>query len=637
MASRDDLQAKEADCTSAAQFADLVSQALQDPADREYAEELVQKIEGLCVEVEETVAYATALHQLGRGEDQLRPLLDAAEVDCQFTKQFVALAGGYQRLLGDTAKMTELMEQAEEFCMTDEEQIDLGDGFQMLLGDAERASACYEKGLAGVQDKEALLALAEKFAGPLNNPELARTVYTRTEEKMSSGNELRRLVQSIMEHLDDRELAGGVLNHAADRITGAADLINLAGDCRTLGLNDLAAQMYRKVLDATDDTHQLMKLIAPLKEMDGGAALIREVLNRACEGAEDSQSLLEIAQQAHEATQDAELVRSVLEQAEEQTTSLGGLKAVVEAVSRFAEGDAAWQERLAEKVEKRQANQARYIEFQDLEQTATTPLALIQLAARVAQELDDRFYARKLLASAQSMLAEASPDINISCLLARSVDQYLEDGDWVRQILDQIGQHATDFSAFRAIAHTAAYELNDRETGRAWARAGYEQWQEKLSADVYDCLRLARAVLEDLGDTAYVGKLLEQAARNGGDALATAQIGLLARESGNEAGAEQWFKQSLEACATPEASISVMHLLRRGAVAEPQLRDLYQSATPQPTAERLQWVEGIMEVFQDPEWCQQAYEELAPNVTDPLWAKRLTASRESRLGRFLIR
>ena len=318
MTDRETLQAKEADCNTVADFAVLAREALQ-AKDPEYAEELAQKAEGLCVEVEDTVAYVGILHALGRDAADLRAALEGAEMDCQFTKQFVALGRGFQEYCQDEAKVRELMEQAKEFCMTDEEQIDLGDGFQLLLNDPARAAECYEKGLAGVQDKEALLALAEKFAGPLNNPELARTVYERAEQKMSSGNELRQLAASMLEHLGDKEAVGAIYQRAAESITAANDLINLAAESAQLGLDDLASQMYRKVLESAGDCQQIMKLLAPLQERGGAEALISEALTRAQELATDSGELLDIAQQAHDATKDAQRVRQILEDAEERS------------------------------------------------------------------------------------------------------------------------------------------------------------------------------------------------------------------------------------------------------------------------------------------------------------------------------
>ncbi len=638
MTDRAALQEKEADCQSVADFAALVSEALQDPSDTEYAAELAQKAEGLCVEVEDTVAYVGILHQLGRDAGELRELLEAAEMDCQFTKQFVALAQGFRDFCADDAKVQELMEQAEEFCMTDEEQIDLGDGIQLLLGDAERAAACYEKGLAGVQDKEALLQLAEKFAGPLNNPDLARQVYERAEAKMSSGNELRKLAQSILEHLKDQEAVGALYQRAAESITAPNDLINLAGDSLKIGLNELAESMYQKVLEGATDSAQAMKLLEPLQQMEGTEALLSNVLDRASTLTSASPQLLEIAQQAH-AIGDAERMRKILTTAEENVASLGELTDVAAAVEQLAGDDAQWRERLAAKIEKRQANQARYLEFQDQEKVSETPLQLIQLADRVMQELEDGFYARKLLDAAHALLRGEAPDTNLTCLLARTADRHLDDPQWTQEIMQNAVETATDFSTLRRLAQAACEELNDVEAGRNWARGWYENWLQNPAAerDVYACLKLARAVLDDLQDHALALKILSEAPVEDAEPMALAQMGLLARDADSMDQAQQHFQSAVQAATTPDQTIALMQLLRRADIDEESLRTLYRDAAPQSPDERLRWTEGILEVFEDAQWCAQAYEELTPTVTEDLLLMRLTMSQESRLGRALVR
>ena len=67
------------------------------------------------------------------------------------------------------------------------------------------------------------------------------------------------------------------------------------------------------------------------------------------------------------------------------------------------------------------------------------------------------------------------------------------------------------------------------------------------------------------------------------------------------------------------------------------MRALYRGAIPAAPGGRLPWVEGILEVFGDPDWGAEAYDELAAALPDAAAAARLRASRESRLGRFLVR
>ncbi len=637
MTERAQLEERESNCATVADFAALITDALEDPADKEYAEELAGRAEGLCVEVEDTVAYAGILKALDKDASDIRSALEEAEMDCQFTKQFVALARGFRDYCGDEDRMRELMDQAEEFCMTDEEQIDLGDGFQILLGDSARAAECYEKGLAGVQDREALLALAEKFAGPLDNPELARTVYARAEEKSTSGNDLRKLAQSMREHLRDDEAVGAVYQRASERLTAVNDLINLAADSLELGLKDLAEQLYRKVLGEASDYAQVLKLVAPLQEMGDAQELIGTVLERAGELAEDSTQVLDVAVLAHEADPQAPRVRQLLARAEEMVTSLGELTAVSERVAALAGDDAEWRGRLDEKMEKRQANQARYNAFQDQEQKADTPLQFMQLATQVMEELEDAFYARKLLDTARQMLESSPGDTNLHCLLARTMDTLLEDADSCHAILQQAADAAESFSSLRLLAQAACNELRDQDAGQQRARSWYQSWQSRLDgSDAYASLRLARAVWTDLNDAEFALKVTDSIAADARDAMILAQMGLLAQEAGNATRAEELFREALQDAGS-ETAISVMRLLCDARVDTTLLRSLYESAAPEEAAQRLRWTEGILEVFGDREWGERMYAEMTDAASDPALAARLALSRDSRLGRLLIR
>ncbi len=635
MPAREELKEQAAACGTAVEFAALALRALEEPADREYAEELAEQIDGLCVEVEDAVALAGVLRALGRGEAEVRAKLDEAEVDCQFTKQFVCLARGYRDCCGDEAKMRELMEQAEEFCMTDEERIDLGDGLQELLGEAERAAECYRQGLGAVQDKNRLLELAERFAAA--DPELAGEVYARAEEKMSSGAELSRLAASVRERLGDAERAAAIYARAAEQASAAHELMALAEDCRAAGLDELAGRCCDRAIDGAADARKLIELLAPLRELPDGGARVARALERARELARETAELLDLARQAAAAGAAAELVRAVLEAAEEQVASLGEMKAVVAAAAELAGGDDAWRARLDEKLAKREANQERYAEFQEREQRAAAPLQFIQLAAAVAAEIEDAFYARKLLAQAQALLAEAAPDRNLTCALARAADRLLGDGEWAARLLREAADAAGgDFAAVRQLARTACAELSDREAGRALARDWYERFERGHADDGWSRLRLGRAVLEDLADRGWALRLAEAAAgADGAGPLLRAQAGLLARDCGGADRAGALFRAAFDG-AGPDAAVAAAKLLRRARVDEAELRALYRDAAPAAAAARLPWAEGILEVFGDPDWGAEAYDALAAEA-DAALAARVRASRESRLGRFLVR
>ena len=63
--------------------------------------------------------------------------------------------------------------------------------------------------------------------------------------------------------------------------------------------------------------------------------------------------------------------------------------------------------RVADKLAKREANQAKYVEIQNAEAQCKTAKQFIALADRSVAELDDKAYAGKMLAAAQARVARA--------------------------------------------------------------------------------------------------------------------------------------------------------------------------------------------------------------------------------------
>jgi hypothetical protein len=80
------------------------------------------------------------------------------------------------------------------------------------------------------------------------------------------------------------------------------------------------------------------------------------------------------------------------------------MQKLVTAVEAHLADDAERLARVKAKLEKRQANHTRYLEFQQLEKEANSAKQFLALADRVRLELEDPFYAAKLIESAETLL-----------------------------------------------------------------------------------------------------------------------------------------------------------------------------------------------------------------------------------------
>ena len=128
MATKDSLEPREADCKSAADYLALAAEALAEPADSEYAKDLLEK----------------------------------AELECQFPSEYVAVAEAAAGAeLADYAK--EIYEQAEEACFEAGEFAELGHSIATTIGDKEKAREMIEKAAAGPRSNWPTASLARDW------------------------------------------------------------------------------------------------------------------------------------------------------------------------------------------------------------------------------------------------------------------------------------------------------------------------------------------------------------------------------------------------------------------------------------------------------------------------------------------
>ena len=464
-------------------FDDYLSlvKSLKDGGDENASKLFFKKAARFCDDVSATVGYAQQILELYDDSEWARQTLDDAEIDCQFTKDFVALASGYKNLFSDEEKMRELMQQAEDFCMTGEEQIDLAEGFWTLLQNKEKAAESYAKSLVDITDKDMLLELAGKSATQLEDMELAKNIYAKAEQRMSSAADLNRLAQAIIKDLGDKDYASQIYARASENLVAPNDLINLGNDVVSqLGDSELATTIYRKAVDNSVDCKQLLKLVSPAKDKLNDDTFAKEILQKAEQNAEESPDLLEISTIILTKLNDREFAKSVLEAAEERVTSLGEMKSVAEHVKQHYTDDEDWVARVTEKLTKREANQGKYNAFQDKEKNATNVLDITHIAAQVMRDLDDKFYTRKLLATAEEIYRDGGSDFNQGRLLILSIDEHLQDQPWQQRLLNDAADQAENFAQLLAVANTAGNELQDKDFGQKLARQYLQSWEKKL-------------------------------------------------------------------------------------------------------------------------------------------------------------
>ncbi len=580
MATRDTLAPEEAKCSSGADYAALAMQALQEPADAAYAKELMDRVAD----------------------------------DCQFTKDLAACAIVY-KALGEQDRAEELLQTAEDYCMTGEEQISLAEAKFKVLGDKAAAIGAYEKALKETGNLDPLIDLAKNVMSVIADGTFARKVLEKAEAKVSRAVEYGKLAAAAAEHVLDKDYAATIFNKAAEKLSSVPDLLSLASEVtRTLGDPAKAKALYERALDGATDFTAAKTLIDSAKQA-GDAAFTQAALKKAGELASATGEYIELAE-GLAGVGDKAGAAALLDRAEDAVAGLDEMQKLVAAVETHLADDADRLARVKAKLEKRQANHARYLEFQQLEKEATTVKQFLALAERVRVELEDPFYAGKLIESAEKLLDGSGYQFSRYKPILQAVDRNLDDTDWLTRLLDRAAENATDFVTFKDLVVTTA-GLKHRELGVAKARAYLAARETALAQDahatVYDLAKLAEASFAATGDAAEAGRLLEAARAQAKDHFALTHIGRLYASMGDTGRADDLYAAAAAACPDGDACIQFIDRLKGFALPADLLKKWYAEcgAHLSKPADRLRWAEGIADALNDKTWASEVYGELA--------------------------
>jgi len=580
MATRDTLTPKEAQCSGGADYAALALEALQEPADAAYAKELMDRVAD----------------------------------DCQFTKDLAACAIVY-KALGEQDRAEELLQTAEDYCMSGEEQVALAEAKFKVLGDKAAAVGAYEKALKETSNLDPLIDLAKNVMSVIADGAFAKKILEKAEAKISRAVEYSKLAAASADHLLDKEYAAAIFNKAAEKLSSVPDLLSLAGEVtKTLGDPARAKALYERALHGATDFTAAKTLIESAKQA-GDAAFMQSALKKAGDLATATGEYIELAE-GLAGVGDKPGAAALLDKAEDAVAGLDEMQKLVAAVEAHLADDAERLGRVKAKLEKRQANHTRYLEFQQLEKEAVSVKQFLALAERVRLELEDPFYAAKLIESAETLLDGTGYQFSRYKPILLAVDKNLDDTDWLSRLLDRAAENATDFISFKDLVTTAA-KMKHRELGVAKARAYLGARETALAADanatVYDLAKLAEASFAATQDAAEAGRLLEAARAQAKDHFSLTHIGRLYAAMGNSAKADELFAAAAATCTNGDACIQFIDRLKGFALPAETLKRWYAEcgAHLKSPADKLRWAEGIADALNDKTWATEVYGQLA--------------------------
>lgn len=605
MAHRSTLEPKVAAAGSAADLYALARECFDDPADMAYAKDIL------------TASAFT-------GAADAKATLDKVAGDAMFTKDFVTLAIGY-KALGDEDRAREMLGQGADFAMDGSEKVSVGMGQWLALGDAAAAGKALAGALKEVSATEELYGLAAVVA-ELNNAELFGQIADKIKAKAGRAADFARLAK-LLAAGGDKAKAVETINEGAGKYGSPADLIVLSG---AMGEIEPAAAgaLYDKALESAKDFTALMQVLAAAA---GNAEFTRAVLAKAGATATATGELLQLAD-ACAGIGDTAAVTEMLDKAEAAVANLDEMRKVVEATNKHAGDDAARVARVADKLAKREANQAKYVEFQNEEPKCTTVKQIINLADRILSELDDKAYAGKMLGIAEAQMREDGFHFARFKPLILAVDR-LGDNAWLGKLLDEsVAACGDDFVWFREIVLTCARELKDAAFGKARAKAYMSG--RALGDNPYDYTKMAELAADALEDADLAAKLLAEGAARAKDHFALAHVGKLYRDIGDTAAATGLFAKAVESCASGDACVQLASRLKSYELPVSEIAPLMDKCGAHlgSASDKLRWAEGVADLLQDHAWAEKAFDGIASNFTADADRKRFALSRQMRMG-----
>jgi len=610
MSTRDTLEPRAAQCKGAEDLYALAREAFDAPSDIGYAKELLSRPEFT-------------------GDAGAKKFLDDTAGGAMFTADFITLALAY-KALGEADKADEMLAQGRDFAMSGEEKVAAGIGTWLVTGDAVASTKALAAALKEISATEELYGLAKVVAGELKSAagELLTQIYDKIKTKAGRAADFARLAKAIAADLGDKARAAAIIHEGAEKYGSPADLITLSG---AMGEIDPAAagSLYAKALESAKDFTALMQVLAAAQ---GNAEFTRQVLAKGGEIASSTAEFLQLAE-AYAVLGDAAGLTEMLTRAEDAVNNLDDMRKIVEAVEKHAAHDTERLARLKDRLARREANQAKYVEIQNEEAKATTVKQFIALADRVMAELQDASYAAKLLSSAEQLMRADGFHFSRFKPLILAVDR-LGDKAWLARLLEESIASATDFVWFREIVLTAAREFKDAAFGRERARAYLEARAAQAGDHPYDWTKLAETVLEALNDRDWAARLLDEAAARAKDHFALAHVGKLYRDMGDEAKAQAMFTRAVETCASADQCLQLARRMKVYELPASQIVPMMDACAQvlKSPADKLAWAEGVADLLLDRDWARKAYASIEKDFVAEADRKRFELSRQIRLG-----
>ncbi|MFN3780715.1 MAG: hypothetical protein ACK4SO_00905, partial [Candidatus Kapaibacteriota bacterium] len=460
----------------------------------EAAKSLLKNYEKNVDGIANTTRFISIIHETLGDREWAIQLLEEARSEAKFTSEFILLANAFAKI-GYTEPIASLLEEAKNFATTSEELYDLALTIWSLQKNRSLATELIQKSFKTLREKKTLANLVKFAFSELQNLELAKEIVNHLVNNSSSPDEILNNISLGFEVLKDSELTTLQLKESLNKIEEPKDIIKFALECYNKISNyNLAKAFFNKALEKSAKFEQHLEIIKHYYPLFGSDEFVENIL-RTCEKiSATTQEFLEIGKIYNELLNDLENTRRCFLIAEEIVASLQDMKLITEFVKKYFPSDEEWIAIVEGKFKKREENQSKYDELQKLEKEAKYLNDYLILVDKIFVEVDDQYYAKKILKKAKALLDSQYLNIENYFKLCESILKHYRDFNWVTSILNEVYKLKIKFiNELDLFLQQIEKLFDDKETSKNLIETYLNSWKIKVN-DIESAIRFSKVM-----------------------------------------------------------------------------------------------------------------------------------------------
>jgi tetratricopeptide (TPR) repeat protein len=497
-------------CKSIEDYKNAINLIIEETGDIQLAKAFVQSVEGKLDGINLIIDFASLIFEVFNDKEWSIKLLDEITDDAQFTREFIKLANCYRRF-GETDKATQMMGNAKDYAISGEEFLELAFAYWDFEQNKTLCESLIEKSLKDIKEQKQLIELAKFCSEKLNAPDLTKKILLQIESKAATANDYIALLQLAFALTDDIEFGLMLYDKLLEKVDSPTDLLSIAEDItqRTKDI-ERSKKFFGKAIQNCSSFKQMLEIAEKANALFGDKNFTFDILTQASRLAKGTTDYVLLAEKSFSLIDDKDFGIKNLEIAEELVTNLSEMRGVCEAFKNLLPDSPEYIQRVSEKLAKRETFQAKYDEFQKIENEAKYLQDYLKLAQMVMKEIDDIYYCRKLLSKAEKLLNSQFLNVDNYSKLAKAIIELTADIGWAILLFDNLYSNRIVFlNDLLQLCRAVGQVFEDKEIANGLQEKYINNSRNKIS-NSSDALKLAKIMVEFNSDDEDIVALLDK-------------------------------------------------------------------------------------------------------------------------------